>query len=382
MRKIFLAACLSLIGFAFIANAQPQIASPEAVRKAGERMSQGDIAGAMAILDKAIEKKKDLFEIYRMRSALRMMSRDVNGAIDELTRALEIKPNDAETYAIRADFLMFVRKNELALKDYDSAIAYGLKTEKAFTGRANIKRDMGDYDAAIADYQAAIALRPLYASAHIGLAVAFELQGKPDAATAQLEGFVNQYEEYKNGKLPKVKGEQIGEIVSIERKDDEKNGTETFLRGEQTRMEIKGNMTPEALQRLNEQMEQRMNAAVAYLNLASSYRRRNDFDKALATIEKSLAMKPGDPASIALRGGIRLDKGDVGGALEDLNEAIRRMPGNFAPLADRGIALLMQGKDAEAQKDFDKFLQMFPNGRENLNKRIAAVKEKRDVQPQ
>ncbi len=382
MKKIILAACLSLIGFSFAAFAQQQTVSSEAIRQAEARMAQGDFAGAMAILDKAIEKKKDLFEIYRMRSAVRMMSRDINGAIDELTRALEIKPNDAETYAMRGDFLMFVRKNELALKDYDSAITYGLKTEKVYTGRGQIKRDMGDYDAAVADFQAAIALRPLYAAAHLGLAGTFDSQGKPDAAIAQLEGFINQYEEYKNGKLPKVKGEQVGEIITIERGGGEKKGSQELMPGMHRRVELKGNATPEDLQRQTEQTEQRMNVAVAYLNLSSLYRRRKDFDKALAIIEKSLAVDPTNPTAIFLRGSIRLEKGNVNGALEDLNDAIRRMPGNLALYADRGIALLMQGKDDEAQKDFDKFLQMFPTAREALNKRIAQAKEKRAAQSQ
>lgn len=377
MKKLFFVACLALTGFVFAAHAQPQTASPEAVRKAGERMSQGDVAGAIAILDKAIEKKKDLFEIYRMRSSLRMMTRDVNGAIDDLTRALEAKPDDAETYANRANLLMFVRKNELALKDYDSAIAHGLKTEKVFTGRGQIKRDMGEFDAAVVDFQAAIALRPLYASAYLGLAHTFELQGKTDAAKATLESFVNQYEDYKNGKLPKAKGEQIGEIITIEREGTEKNNSQVFMQGVQRRIEVKENSTPEDLQRQTEQMEQRMNAAAVYLNLASSYRRSSDPDKALATIEKSLAMNPSDPAATATRGAIRLDKGDVTGALGDLNYAIRQMPGNYTLLADRGIALLMQGKDAEAEKDFELFFQKFPKARETLIKRIAVAKEKR-----
>jgi hypothetical protein len=47
----------------------------------------------------------------------------------------------------------------------------------------------------------------------------------------------------------------------------------------------------------------------------------------------------------------------------------------------RGLVLLAQGKDAEAEADFAKYLQMFPNGKEGLDKQIADVKAKRTPKP-
>jgi tetratricopeptide (TPR) repeat protein len=314
-----------------------------------------------------------------MRAMLNMRSQDINAAIDDLNHALEVKPNDAETYDQRANYRMFVRQNELALKDYDAAISFGLKTEKVYTGRARVKADMGDYQAAIADYQTAIGVRPLFAAAHIGLAHVYERQGKTEQAIAHLENFLNQYEDYKKNKLPTVKGENFGDTVIIKREGAEKDGSQVFLSGTQRRVEIKAN-TPEELKMRTDQMEQRMNVAGAYLNLASMLIRQKSYDKALAAIEKSLEMNRGDWAALNTRGKILLEKGDINAAFADLDAAVRINSRNFSLYADRGIALLMQGKDAEAQQDFDRFLQMFPNGKDNLNKRIEEAKAKRAVQ--
>jgi tetratricopeptide (TPR) repeat protein len=378
MQKLFsaLLAAFLMLSVLNVVNAQKQ---NEFIRQAGELMSQGDLRGALAVLDKAIEKKKDLFEAYRMQASLRLFSQDIAGAIDSLNRAQEIKPNNAEIYYQRAEFRLFLRQNELALKDYDSAIVFGLKTEKVYAGRGGVKRDLGKFDEAIADYQTAIAIRPLFASAHIGLAITYKMQGNDDAEIAQLQGFADSYEDYKNGKFPKVKGEPLGASVTIKREGKEKNGSQIYLTGQQTRVDFKAD-TPEELEFRKDQMEQRMNVAAAYLNLALGYERRGDNDKALNSIEKSLGINPNDGAALGTRGKIRLNKGDVNGAMADFNVAVNSHHSPPTIYADRGIALLLQGKDAEAQKDFDKFLQAFPAGKENLEKRIVAAKEKRSLQ--
>jgi len=74
VKKFLLAASLVVTLLAGAADAQ--LYTSETVRKAGEKLRAGDRAGAVAVLDKAIEKRKDLLEAHQMRAGLRMMSGD------------------------------------------------------------------------------------------------------------------------------------------------------------------------------------------------------------------------------------------------------------------------------------------------------------------
>lgn len=216
MKKSFLFFCLMIFGITAAVNAQ--FFTSETTRKASEKLAKGDRAGAIAILDKAIEQRKDLLEVYQLRGNIRSMIGDLDGAIADYSIVLDMNPNDAKIYERRAMFRTFKRDYAEALRDYDAAIVNGLKSEKVYTGSATVKRDMGDMEGAVADYQTALAINPNFASAHIALAFLFERKGDLNGAILQLQDFLDRYEGKREGKLPKLKsGELTGESVSIKR---------------------------------------------------------------------------------------------------------------------------------------------------------------------
>jgi tetratricopeptide (TPR) repeat protein len=352
-----------------------QTANPT-TRKAGERMMHNDLKGALEILDKAIESKKDLFEAYKMRAFLRSMSGNIDGTLADLTSALELKP-DAKLYQERARFRMFKRDSQGALKDYDSAIAAGLKTEEVYSGRGEVKSDAGDFDGALADYQTAIGINPNYVQAYNGLSFLFEKKGDIDGAIAHLQVFLDRYEQEINGKLPKIKGNTMpGEGVLIKREGLEKDGSQAFLRGGSGRVVIQGN-SEEENQKQIDKLNFNDNLALAYAIIGRLYVKKGANDKALQNLDKGLLISKDDAYLRKSRGELRLTFGDVKGAIEDLTIAADSP--NSAPDHDatKGIVLLLQNKDAAAQKEFDKYLQKFPNAGESLNKRIEIAKQKR-----
>jgi tetratricopeptide (TPR) repeat protein len=369
MKKFFLSAFIMLMGFVAAANAQSF--TSETWHKANEKMSQGDRAGAMAILDKAIEKRKDLLEAYQLRANLRSASGDLDGALADYTAALEINPNDAKIYERRAMFRMFQRDYAGALKDFDAAIANGLKSERVYTGRANIKRDMGDVEGAIADYQTAIAMNPNFALAYIGLSFTLERRGDVDAALAVLQEFLSRYESERDGKLPSTKnGTSGGPGVEIKREGKEKDGSQVYLTGEQ----FKTSSSPEKL-------EQILNLVGAYGNLGKLYEKKNDFDKAIENYEKGLRIRKDDAYIHKLRSEIRFKKGDLQGAIEDLTVVANSPTGAPDRHLDKGILLILQGKDTEAEKEFALHLQRFPEATDSMNKRIEEAKKLRSQPP-
>ena len=329
--------------------------------EAGRLIRNGDTAGAIAVLDKAIERRKDLFEAYRMRAPLRFFNGNIQGAVTDLDRALEIKV-EPSLYVQRAEFKGFLRDLSGALQDYDSAIANGHRTEKAYNGRAHVKRMSGDFKAAIADYRIAVGLAPDSAGANVGLASTLHQDGDIDAAMAVLQGFLDRYEETRSGKLPTTKGEVVAK--SDLRRPESNDGVEQVI------------LTGRSGKQMNKE-EETMNAALAYANLAQIQESKSDIDTAMLNVEKSISINKADGFPVGLRGKIKLGKGELADAIVDLSTAIRSMPQIPTHYADRGIAFLLQGNDAQAQTDFDKFLQLFPKGSEALTKRIAEAKEKR-----
>ena len=338
-------------------------------------MNRGDLKGAISVLNKIVEKRKDLFEAYKMRASLYLFSGNIAGAVSDLDSAIEIKP-EAELYAQRANYKTFLRDTEGALKDFDYAISHGYKTDAAFIGRATLKRNSGDLDGAIADYRVAVGLNPDAAQAHVGLASTLDQKGETDSAISLLQDFLNRYEQKRNGKLPKSKMETTGQSVVIKDKKSEKEDNQIFLQGQQMTTNISANTKEEADKQLKKQ-ETILNVSLAYANLAQMLERKGEFDDALLNVNKSISMFKGDFYPIGLRGKILLDKGDLQGAMTDLNAAIAKMPNIATHYTDRGIVFLLLGKDAEAQKDFDKYLQLAPSGADNLNKRIEEANQKK-----
>jgi tetratricopeptide (TPR) repeat protein len=380
MKRIFLAACL-VLGL-FVAVADAQFYTSETARKAGEKMSRGDRAGALEILDRAIEKREDLLEAYQMRASLRSTGGDVDGAVADFSAALEINPSDPRVYERRAMFRAFRRDHAGALKDFDAAIANGLKTEKVYTGRAAIKRDMGDAEGAIADYQTALGVNPDYASAVNGLSFALERKGDADGALALLQEFLDRHEGKAGGKSPRVGGEvRTGEGVSVKRDGQEKDGSQVFLSGSGVVMTFKAG-TPEEMERQHAKIEQLINLSLAYANLGRLYSRKDDFDRALESYEKGLKIRRGDPYIHKLRSQIRIRQGDLRGAIEDLTVVADSPQGAPDRHFDKGLLLVLQGKDAEAEKEFALHLRVFPGGRESLNPRIEEARKLRAQPPQ
>lgn len=374
-RIFFLLSFLSFVSSGAAAQSKPS----ETIRKAGEAMRRGDTAGARAILDAAIEKKKDLFEVYRMRSSIRSFGGDLDGAIADLSSAIDIKPDAAELYQQRARFRLFRRDRIGALKDFDQAIAYGLKSEKVYAGRGDVKRDAGDFAGAIADYQTALGINGDYIAAYNGWSYLLESRGDADSAIVRLEEALERFERGRDGKLPRVKKDDLnGTGVLIKREQTETDKRQIYMQA-QGSYRISAD-TLEELEIKKEADERNRSVVFAYGMLGRLYETKGDSDKALLNYGKALSIKTDDGYLRARRGKLRLKLNDVKGAIEDLSVAAAAPTGAPDRDADKGILLILQGKDDEAQKEFDKYLQLFPNNKEFLNKRIDDAKQKRQQQ--
>lgn len=371
-------ALLCLLVLALAVAAEAQFLKSETAREAATKLGQGDRAGAIALLDRAIDKRKDLHEAYQMRGNIRGMMGDLDGAITDYSAALEIDPSDAQTFEKRAMYRTFKRDYAGALKDYDAAIANGSRTERNYVGRARVKTDMADFAGAIEDYESALAFNPDLAAAHVGLAQLRERQGDSDAAILVLQNFIDRYEGKRDGKLPKAPATGAdGNVTVLKREGVEKDGSQAYMIGGSTTTGKFTANNAEDVEKQTAKIEQLMNVSLAFFTLGRLHLRKDALDLALVNVEKGLKMKKDDPYGHKLRSEIRMKKGDLAGTIQDLTSVVNSPMAPPDRNLDKGILLILQGRDAEAEKEFETHLKMFPAGREHVNRRIDEAKRLR-----
>src|SRR5262249_52938873 len=104
-------------------------------------------------------------------------------------------------------------------------------------------------------------------------------------------------------------------------------------------------------------------SADAYLVRARVRRRSGHLPAALADVESALALVPGDPRVLELRGVLKTETGNPGGALIDLDRAILR--GAQATVrVPRALALMALGQDEAARREWSLALDNDPEDAE------------------
>lgn len=353
----------------------------DATAKALELMNEGRFKDAIAALDKAVGKNKDLYQVYKLRASLKRMTGDFAGAANDFGLAIEQKSDDGELYEQRAMMRLYTRADAaLILADLDAAIVNGRKHEKVYSTRGMIKVQLRDLDGAVADYDTAIGLRPDYASAYIGLANVY-MMTRNDAKSAEILERYIAIVENSDTKLQPVKGEIVASsstpVPNISGdKDTSVTQNAVVIKGLESK-QMSDPMSPAVdINTRVDQLEQSKNTASVYAQLAAYYQRRTDYEKASMLVEKSLKIDAGNFTALEVRGKIRTGKGDYTGAISDFDAAIKMMPAMPITYLSRGLAKLLSGNEAEAQKDFDKYLQLFPNGKPYLDQEIERAKQK------
>jgi tetratricopeptide (TPR) repeat protein len=109
------------------------------------------------------------------------------------------------------------------------------------------------------------------------------------------------------------------------------------------------------------------------------YEKKGNLTEANVNIEKSFKLNRGSSsfAPYNVRGRIRLKAGDYEGAVADFTVSIRFIPFDTSNYLNRGLAFFLMGKSVEAQKDFDIYLEKFPKGKEELDKRLEEAKQRK-----
>ena len=115
----------------------------------------------------------------------------------------------------------------------------------------------------------------------------------------------------------------------------------------------------------------------SYVNRGLAYQKKGDLDEALADFNKAIKLQSNNYYAYQNRAGLYEKRNEIDAALADYSKAIKLNSKFPFAYRGRGLLLLKQGKDVEADADFTKYLQLFPNGKDSLEREKQKIKDER-----
>jgi tetratricopeptide (TPR) repeat protein len=121
---------------------------------------KGEYAAAANFFSDAIAQDPRSAAAWNNRAAARLRLGDVNGAIADYNKALELAGRDAEIYYNRGNALVAAGRHQDAITDYTRALGINRNFSKAMFNRGTAYARLGQQDVAQSDWSRAIALEP------------------------------------------------------------------------------------------------------------------------------------------------------------------------------------------------------------------------------
>ncbi len=295
------------------------------------KFGQGNLRGAIADYDRAIELNPNYAEAYFLRGVAKVMLGDHDGAIADCGRAIALKPDYAEAYFFRGVAKRGLGDRDGAIADYDRAIEIKPEEAEAYYNRGGVKGGLGDYEGAIADYGRAIELNPEDANAYY-------YRGNAKSNLGDHEGAIADYDR------------------AIELNPDYAEAY--FLRGG-----AKSGLGDHdgAKADYDRAIELKPDDAEAYDNRGYAKSGLGDYEGAMADYDRAIELNPEDAGAYNNRGGAKRSLGDYRGAIADCDRAIELDPDDERAYYNRGIAKSGLGDERGAIADFDRAIELNPD---------------------
>jgi tetratricopeptide (TPR) repeat protein len=190
--------------------------------RAGAKKAAGDLDGAIADYDRAIQIDPKDAAIYNNRGLTKQAKGDLDAAIVDFNRAIQLNPKDAIAYSNRGNAKRDKGDLDGAILDYNHAIRVDPKYTYAYYDRGLAKKQKNDLDGAIADYNRVIELDPKFAKAYCDRGVAKRRKGDLDGAISDYDRTVKLDPKYaiayfNRGNARDDKGDTEGAIADYNR---------------------------------------------------------------------------------------------------------------------------------------------------------------------
>ncbi|MBI3724576.1 tetratricopeptide repeat protein [bacterium] len=354
-------------------------AEPFAIR-ALARAQKGDLDGAVADCDRAVELGPSQAGAWYFCGDVRLVAKDYARAIDAYTKAVALDPKLVEAWNNRGAARQKVGDVDGALYDLSRAVELDPHAAHRFCGRAIAWDAKKDYAHAIEDYTRAIELDPKSALAWDNRGLDRLEQGDKDRALAdisraiELEPARSLYWSHR-GLVKDKKRDLRGAIADYTRaiELDAKNKDAWEQRGVDRRLlrDFRGAVDDAA-----HAVELAPNDAAAWILLGIARQAADDPDGAIAAYDRVVELNPRFALAFNNRGDARMTKGDIEGAIADATRAIAIQPDLPEAWGTRAEARDKKGDVEGAIADFEKFLEVAP-GHPEAKKARARLEELR-----
>lgn len=114
--------------------------------------ADGDLEGAIAEFNMAIDVKPDLASAYYKRGLVKQAKHDWKGVIADFGKYIEFQPDNWAVYNSRGDAKKNIGDLDGAIADYTKAIQLKPDLAVAYSNRGDARKVIGDVDGANADY--------------------------------------------------------------------------------------------------------------------------------------------------------------------------------------------------------------------------------------
>ncbi|WP_033822160.1 tetratricopeptide repeat protein [Kitasatospora sp. MBT63] len=155
-------------------------------------MHQGNLAGALTLLDECLAKLDETLapdEHALHRSVLRHNRAQVTGqlgmhaeSIADFTEVITLDPNYAEYHFDRGLAHRSLGRPVEALADFEQAVRLSPPFPEAYYNRADVRSELGDLEGAVADFGYVLELDPAFPDAHLNRAGLLLALGEAEAA--------------------------------------------------------------------------------------------------------------------------------------------------------------------------------------------------------
>ena len=306
------------------------------------KFGQGNLRGAIADYDRAIELNPNYAEAYFLRGVAKVVLGDYRGAKADFDRAIELNPNYTEACFFRGGAKVVLGDYRGAKADYDRAIELNSDYADTYINRGNINQILGHNSEAIADYNRAIELDPDDAGGYYNRGIAKAELDKHSEAIADYDRAIKLKpdfaEAYNNRGNAKSKlGDHDSAIVDYDRAIE---------------------LNPEN--------------AGAYNNRGNAKSELGDHEGAIVDCDRAIELDPDDVEAYNNRGNAKKDLGDYRGAIADYVRAIEIKPDYMNAYYNRGIAKADLDKHSEAIADYDRAIKLKPDYAAAYNNRGGA----------
>ena len=102
------------------------------------------------------------------------------------------------------------------------------------------------------------------------------------------------------------------------------------------------------------------NLAVAFMNRGLAYRKKSQWDRAIADYSEAIHLKPDNAQVFNNRGNAYFHKGQLDRAIDDYDDAIRLQPDLAEAFGNRGNVYRTKGQFDRAIEDYEKAINLDP----------------------